>query len=523
MQYVTTTFHNDALSSRRNINHYAKIAWTRSYDPSIAFAVVGTSVVGGVDIIKGDSSQFITESDKFYYFNESDYAIQIEYERFIEEPLGGLSMAMGDVVLDNTSKRFTFGYDNIIGQFIIPQRVVRLGVGFGTKSLPVFEGVSKDVKENRARRELYLHCRDYVDTFMGYSMDSSMFVNKRTDEIIEAILIAVGFNPEQYELDEGINTVGFAWFDKGTKAADAIKELCEAEEGNFYQDEQGILRFENREHYTWDPHLGAQITLTTDDIIDMEYDYSNVINKCIVYAKPREVQPIQVVWSQDSAIEIPANSQITVWAEYKYLATGENNPCSSAETPVEATDFITNTTSSGSGANMASSVDLIEFTPFAESAKMVFRNTHPTYSAYFTKLQVKGTPAIIVNSIKETYEDAASMTLYGEQGITIDNNYIDDPDFAHTLSRRIVEKYANPLKRVVVKIKGIPHLQLKDRIDVTDSDIGTTKSYRLMKIRGVMNSGEGFIQELTLREITDTESTQSPHRVISAKAHINVA
>ncbi len=520
MQFVSTTFHANSLATRRNITHYAKVAWTRSYDPSIAFAVVGQSTVNGPDIIKGDSSQFITEADKFYYFNESDYAVQIEYERFIDEPLGGLSMAMGDLVLDNTSKRFTYGYDGTIGTFIIPQRVVRLGIGFENTTLPVFEGVSKEVKENRSRRELYLHCRDYIDTFMGYSMDSQMYVNNRSDEIIEAILLAVGFNPEQYVLDIGLNTVGFAWFDAGTKAADAIKEICEAEEGNFYQDETGILRFENREHYTWDPHLGIQITLTTEDIIEMEYDYSSVVNRCTVYANPREVQDEQVVWSQDSAIEIPANDQITVWAEYKYFPTGENNPCSSAVEPVEGSDFTTNTLSSGMGDDMSAYVDLIEFYAFAESAKMVFRNTNPTWSAYFTKLQVRGTPAIVTNTIKEVYEDSASVLLYGQQNLEIDNNYIDDADYAHFLTRRIVEKYANPLKRVVIKIKGIPHLQLKDKIAVTDSDTDETKVYRLMKIRAVMNESEGFIQELTLREITDTESVESPHRIISAKARI---
>lgn len=520
MQQVTTTFNTNSLASRRNLSYYARVAWDRSYDPDVVFAVVGQAVVGGTAIIKGDSDLYVTESDKFYFYDETEYVIQIEYERAMEEPTGGILTAMADVVLTNTSKRFTYGYDETIGNYILPQRVVKLGIGFQNTSLPVFKGVTKEMKENRARRELYMHCLDYLDTFAGYTMNSTMFENMRSDEIIEQILIEVGFNPNQYQLDEGLNPIEFAWFDAGTKASEAIKEICEAEEAVFYQDEGGILRFENRERSSWDPYLGVQVSLTMDDIIEMEYDYGKIVNKCSVYAKPRVVQAEQIVWTSDSVVEIPANSEVTVWAEYKYVPTDELVPCYSIVTPVEGTDFISNTLSSGLGDDMADDVSMIEFEGFAQSAKMVLRNTNASWSAYLTTFQLRGTPAIIVNTIQEIFEDAKSIELYGEQSVEIDNDYIDDPDYAHQMARRIVDKYSNPLKRLIIKIKGLPQLQLRDTVAITDSDTGETKSYRLMGIKGVLNANEGFTQELTLREITATETVQSPHRVISAKARI---
>jgi len=519
MQTVSTTFNQDSKATTRNLSYYLRISWTRTYDASISFAVVGSSTVGSTDIIKGDSNEFITESDKFYFYNETEYVKQLEYERYLEEPNGGLFIAMGDLVLDNTTKRFTYGYDSEIGDFIKPQRVVRMGVGFGKNTIPVFEGVAKEVKENKRSRELSLHCRDYTDTFMGHKMDSAMFVNKRSDQIIEEILIDIGFNPNQYSLDVGLNTIGFASFDTGTKASDAIREICQAEEGYFYQDENGILRFENREHYSWDPHLGVQLALTTDEIIDMEYDYSSVINRCIVTAKPREVLGEQIVWSDEGIIEIPANGTITVWANYSY--ENETTPCSSIVTPVEGTDFITNTLSSGLGDNMSAYVEMKEFSSFAETAKMVLTNSHETYSAYLTTFQLRGTPAIIVNTISEVFENLDSVALYGEQILEIENDYIDNADYAAILSRRIVDKYSNPLRSLIIKIKGLPQLQIKDRISITDSDTDETKDYRLMRIRSSLNLSEGFNQELTLREISDNEYLESPHRIISSRINIS--
>jgi len=520
MQAVTTAFSSESVATRRNLSYYCRISWTRSYDPNVTFAVVGTSVVGGTDIIKGDSDEYITESDKFYFDNETEYAISLEYERSIEEPNGGILVALADIVLDNTSKRFTYGYDGTIGLYIKPQRVVKIGVGFNETILPVFKGVATEVEETRAKRELHLHCQDYLNTFATYKMDSVIFNNLRSDEVIEKILIDIGFNETQYQLDCGLNTIEFAWFNSENNVADVIKEICEAEEAIFYQDENGILRFENREHYSYGPHLGTQFYLDADDIIEMEYDYNKVYNKCKVTATPREVLDSEVIVWENDWQEIGPGESVTFTASFSYTnedETSESVPCASLVTPVEGTDYISVDISENS---MAEFVELVSIEKYAESATLVFRNTHASKTAYLSTLQLRGVPAIKKATIEESYEDATSIAIYGEKLLPIDNNYIDNATYAQEMAKKVVQKYSNPLQRLKVTIRGIPQLQLRDTISITDPDTSVAKLYRLMAISGSITVNDGFIQTLTLREVLDIETEVSPHRIISAKARI---
>lgn len=53
--------------------------------------------------------------NKYRYFDESDYVLDIDYEREFNTPLAGVSKSLADVRLDNTSGRFSPHY--IGGQF----------------------------------------------------------------------------------------------------------------------------------------------------------------------------------------------------------------------------------------------------------------------------------------------------------------------------------------------------------------------------------------------------------------------
>ncbi len=61
------------------------------------------------------------------------------------------------------------------------------------------------------------------------------------------------------------------------------------------------------------------------------------------------------------------------------------------------------------------------------------------------------------------------------------------------------------MKKVRILVRGVPQLQLKDKVRVKDKDLGTYANYRIMRIQGILRPGE-FLQWLTLREITDNEA-----------------
>jgi len=498
---IWTVFDTICTAASRVLKWVLKISWLRNQDQSLGWATVGTSVVGGTDIIQGQIGD-LTKPDYFDYDDETPYAMRLEYERFVEEPLGGISLAQADVELDNTTKRFTPGYSQTIGTAIKPNRPLKMFIGFRVKGedkvIPIIKGLTWQPEEDKLRRVVSIHAFDYIQYLNQYPLEKAIYINQRSDQIIQDILETVGFTFYQYELDEGLNTIGFAWFKKGETAGERIRRICEAEEAHFYQDENGILRFENRRHYSQSPHNTIQWTFDEDDILEWEEDKNvDIINRCIVRAKPREAQTNVVeIWRDGIVEEIPKDATVIIWAEFE-------DPCIEIVDPVATTDYIANTESDGSGSNETSNVS-VSLTAFTQTAKLEITN-NAGIKVYMTKLRLRGKPATITSEIAHIYQDDDSIAKYETREYVIENDFIDDDRFARYLATAIVTRYKDPMKKVRILVRGVPQLQLKDKVRVKDKDLGTYANYRIMRIQGILRPGE-FLQWLTLREITDNEA-----------------
>ena len=496
---IWTAFNTMATATVRLLKWVLKIAWKRA-ELSSQWATVGSSLINGIDMVQGQSS-IISKPDLFYYYDESDRAVKIEYTRELLEPMGGVALGQTDISLENTDGRFTPNKGLTCGTALYPNRpmIIQLGfeVGGVDKTIPVFKGLSDQPKENKINRLLNIHAYDYLKYLNQYELETSIYVDQRSDQIISGILTDVGFSVDQFILDEGLNTIGYAGFEKGTKAGNAIKKICEAEEGFFYQDEEGILRFENRRKYNILPFTQTQWTIKSDDIIEWIEDSSvAVVNRCIVKAKPRVVKASTEIYRNMITEELQHNSVTELWVNFE-------NPITSFSNPVATTDYLGNSQNDGGGSDLTSYIS-INFTGFTTTAKLLITNSYPGI-VYLTYLRVRGTPAIITHEINELYQDDDSVSKYSRQQLEIENDYIDSETFAYYLARAIVRKYKSPMKRVKIKIRGVPTLQLRDKISVYDKDLDNYISYRIMKIVGVLYQA-GFYQTLTLREITSFEA-----------------
>jgi hypothetical protein len=498
---IWTVYDTECTASTRQPVYDLKVAWTRVKDTSLDYAIVGTSIVGGTDIIDGQPAT-ITAMDYFYYYDEAQRTVMLTYERVREEPLGGVSYAMGDVVLDNTTNRFTWGVSDTIGTALKPRRPCKIFMGLRVlsqdKNIPVLYGLTGNMIEDKVTSRYSFQVYDYLNYINEYVLGSQeIYTNQRADEIIADLLTTMGFNANQYSLDEGLNVIGYAWFDKGTRAGDAIRKLCEAEEGHFYQDEHGVLRFENRRHYLTSPHTTSQWTINAEDILMWEEDKTvPIINSCTVTAKPRSVQPTQEIWRDGIVEEVNKGEAKEIWANFE-------NPSSDITAITATTDYIANTKSDGSGTDITSKVS-ISVDEFATSAKLTITNSYGGI-AYLTLLRLRGTPAVVTSEIEQTYSDADSIEDYGTKELKIDNDFIDDDSFAYYMARAIVRKYKSQLRRIRITVPGLPQLQISDKVYVEDRDTATKAYYRVMKIRTRMSPGQ-FLQTLTLREITAEEA-----------------
>lgn len=496
---IWTAYESMVTSAVRAITQVVKIAWKRETSTK-NFGVVGTSTVGG-SLVQGQTD-IETPTDAFVYYDESDRALQLSYDRQIVEPMGGIGYALADVSLENTDKRFTPDINSTIGTSIFPNRPVQMYFGLANvksqnKTLPVFKGLTKTPKEDKNIRVTNIKGIDYVEYLNNYPLEADIYTDQRTDEIIQDILTTVGFGSSQYELDTGLNTIGYAYFEKGATAGDRIRRICESEEGFFFQDEEGILKFRNRRAYASD-YASVVDTIEPHNIIRWERDESTeIINRCEVIANPREVEDSTEVWRSGSVEDFARGADEYIWAEFEY-------PVTSLDALVANTDYKANTASDGTGTDITSDVTISVDTLFADSAKLRVQN-NADHKAWITFLRLNGTPAVITSSIKEIYEDEDSVDRYGRYERVIENNFIDSRSFARYLAKAVVEKYKDNQSRIRIMVRGDSQRQIYDKIQVKDQDTDSYTTYRIMRIQGSIIGGE-FYQWLTLREITDSES-----------------
>lgn len=497
---IWTAFNNVTTAFMRVIKYVLNISWNRVQDDTTGYAIIGTSLIAGLDLVKGQSS-VVSLPDLFTYQNETANAMQIEYDRALVEPLGGIAMALLDVVLDNSDNRFTPNQNATIGTAILPNRPINSHVGFlvqsETKTLPIFKGLTKQPRMNKMNKTATIACIDYVRFLTEFPLESAIYTDQRSDQIIQSVLADVGFGSSQYVLGTGLNTIEFAWFDKGDTAGERIKKICEAEEAVFYQDELGILRFENRRAFTQAPHNASVWDIRKDDIMLWEEDESTqVINKCFVVSKPRAVQANTELWRDGVEEVLLPGEVITIWARF-------DNPATDITAISATTDYTAFTATGGGGSNITSDIGIV-VTEFTTTAKLVITNSSSS-SAYVNFLRLRGTPATVTGEIIQQAQDDTSISKYGENQVEIKNDFIDDASFARYLAGAVVNKYSEPTRRIVLTVQGIPQLQLRDKVMVEDMDLGTLKAYRVMRIQGTLSAGS-FKQKLYLREVTNAEA-----------------
>lgn len=501
MQNFSGLFARATNDIERNPIAKTWVAWARAKDTGKGFFTIGTSLIGGGDIIQGEAGN-LTEADYFDYTDESDRVVAYSVDKVISEPIGGFMYSVGTVILDNTDSRFTPNFDVSIGSYIKHNRPIKLFSGFRVlggqeQVIPKAYGLTEQPDRDKDRGITKISFLDYISIIDDYRLESAKYVDQRTDEIIADILDTIGFSSDQYDLDAGLNTLGFVYYEKGTKAGDVIRDLVSAEDGMFYQDEFGVIRFKTRRTYIASPYIYTQWIIESDAILNWQEQATDIINRVEVSAKPREVQDITEVWRAGGVVEVEQGGEIEVWADF-------DDPVNLISDPTDTTDYIANSVDDGSGTDITSDID-VAIDKFATSAKLTITNNYAG-KAFLTLLRLRGTPAIVINEIQEIYQDDDSVDEYGVQTLVIENNYITDRSFAYYLARVLTSKYKDGLRRISVTVSAIPQLQLLDKVSIKDTENDEYLNMRVMRIQEMMDTNQGFVQILYLREISDFES-----------------
>jgi hypothetical protein len=510
MQSVLDAFSVEEVDSTRKIAESVQFAWKKNLISSIRLFTIGVSRIGGTDLIAGPSGAN-TNWTRYQYTDESAYLLSLDYERGLNLPEGGLVKALADMRLDNTSGRFNPRYaggnSEIFTAVNKPSRpfVINAGFNYGgiDNTIPQFVGTTSKAPRIDSRNRT----ADFAgEDFIGYIQNSyvdktEMFTSEFTDVLIARGLAELGFSTAQYDLDPGINRVNFGLFETGSKWGDYVDQLVKAENGHLYQDETGVVRFDNRQKWSQFPYFNVQRVISTGQVINQVLpEADHIINVVEITASPREVQDSQLIWQAvayagTGVITLPAGNT-EVWASY-------NDPVFEVDTPIPSTVYsqtsyyVANTLADGTGTTATSSVTLKSITNFAQSSKLVFTNSSSS-PVFLTTLDIWGRPARKTGDIYYKEKRDSSVTAYGEQILKISNDYIQDSSWAQSLAGIILNDFAVPENLQELTIRAMPELQLGDLISWQG------RYWRVYDIKTKIDPGYGFIQDIKLLQRTIT-------------------
>lgn len=504
MQTVSAAFTATEKAPFRQIADSLLVSWHNQSIIGNRTFTIGVSLIGGVDVI-GQNVGAVGSPSNYKYFDESIYILQMDWERGYNMPQGGLTSAMANAHIDNTSRRFTpryMGGNSEISTAIQPSKPAMISAGFNfggiDQTIPQFAGlISEQPLVYTKARQMTLKMQDYMYYFQNKKLDTAVvFTGQRTDQVMTTLATQLGMSTSQYRFDTGINVIPFGAFDVGIQFATAFGELAEAENGHIYYDETGRLIFENRQHWSSAPYTNVQKVITTAMVIDSQApDQTHLVNAVEINSNIYTKQPEQVIFRLNlfDALLVPANSSATLFVNF-------NDPALSMTTPTNGgtnSYFMATTNSDGTGTDLTSNISVANVTRFAQSAKISFRNSGSA-DAYVSTLVITGRAAHSVAPIFTRATIGHSITAYQEQLLTINNRFIQNQSWAESYANMILQDFAYPENLQKITTRAIPELQLGDLISWQG------RYWRIFDIKTTLDPQIGFTQELTMLQRTLT-------------------
>lgn len=538
MQAVSSTFKANTVSSSQFPTYGILISWLETINTSYSFFTIGTSTIGGVDVIKGAGSS-VTFLDRYQYTDYSTYGMSVDVNQNLGQYPYGTTMAVCTIKLENTSQIFTPGNDPTIGNYILPNRPVKFTVGFasdingtGREDIAMFAGYSNAPDNDILHRETTLTCYDGMNylnmtpsTGSGplAAANGGVYVNTYAHLIIADLMQEAGFSSSQYVIEQSLQQpIGFLApinFSTGTNVGGdqgsigyIISALCEAELGLAFFDEAGVFHFWNRQHipnnqtvqwkFDYNESLGGG---NNTGIVDYTMENTSVINDVVVVANPRSVQPKQQVYQLAQGFLVPAGSTAQLSIDF----SDENGPLpvTSVDAPTyggTTSNYSTNLNQDGSSTVDVHSYISVYSTALKGSNYLVtFQNTY-TQPIYISALNLFGTPAKVTMQINQEFSNNTSIGLYGinpaNNGlpVQIQNDLIQSPDTARSIAYQLVTDYKLPQQRLVMEVMSVPQIQFGDYVTVTLSDIGKTNNYTVVGKSFTLSKDDPFKQVLEL-------------------------
>lgn len=444
-----------------------------------------------------------------YAYDESDRLVTANGTMRLAAPASGISSPRGivdacTITLDNRDGRYSALNSSsplygVIGggkAYHAPVRL-RVSVDGGSTYYTIFTGVIKVPVEvgptPKEGAKIIIDCRSVDERLLTKRMSTtrSAFAaahdNAYTEaEHMRAWLSAAGLTTANYDIDDGLFVIPWGWLDDESPL-DEMWSLAAACGGRVYTDPDGVIRYENMQHWLRSPHGVSQETLTPSvyERIEPYFDDSELYSAVTVETSERALATLDVIWEADGVVTVRAGGTKTMTAKLRQPAYS-----------ITAVRF--DAVSSG-GINLNSDISVVT-TEYAQRVELAITNSHAFLDANLVALSLEGVAVDGRPSQEETYESEADF-WDNRQGRTRSlrmNPYVQTAAQADAVGRFLRDRYQEPrpFYRILGAV-GDPSRRLGDRLTIDDPSIsGAERDAFLTEIKWTADSN-GFRQDLT--------------------------
>ena len=439
--------------------------------------------------------------------NWTDETDRLKNVTGFEEMGGGLfETGSGEIDLEfyNEDYHFTLGHENcvITEEQMVPKRLVKVDIGFGDYHLTRFYGYIDKYKIDPKSGTFAIHGFDRSYILKTLKSGYVFFEDKTITELMTWLAEFCGLTSAEYNIEETSEVIKFAYFEDRTVWF-LMNRLAEAEGGRVFFDNNNILQFWNRSHLSFTTTPAFEYKYD-DYIMGQPYEISDkdIKNKIRVRATSREVMDEEVIW--DFRDESDEFGRVRAYNDDSKNDTTFNvtleNPVTSFVRPLVAyTDYEANTAKDGSGSDLTTDIEFIQVGTFLRGLLFQIRYNASSGIAYFTKFQVRGTPAKIYSIIDVTLEDEASQALFGVREKEVENPYIDDVDFATSIAQLQLNMFSKTLSDFYTETVAIPWIVPGDVVAVQiRPEAEDTETYLVVSTRWSWTPGSGATMTMRL-------------------------
>lgn len=363
------------------------------------------------------------------------------------------------------------------GGIYMKRAIFEMGIYSGAtpQRLRQITGYIVDADEDFENRTMTFTIRDRAADAALTRASTALYTEYAADAYLAALAALFGRDvvaSGDQQFDLGIVVTPYQWLDEET-IWDEMGIVAEAQMGRIWFDKDGDLHFDDGAHFvkpssnSYDDPTTSQATLTTASFADLrpQVRYDLIFNHVVVNYQPRYVAQEQVVYSSGDIVEVRptatyTSGYLTMTAKFRY-------PVYTITTPVADTDYVAVT---AGGTDITSDISISK-TDYAAHSELQITNNNAAYTAYLTKLEMRGYPLVTEEPSAYEDEDSTSIAAYGRRTLHIRSNpYIQTVRHAQAVAEFALARFKDPIRRV--RLGGIPArpwLEVGDRVTVTET------------------------------------------------------